>query len=147
MTPIIAILAAIITGLVGYVLGRAKTFFEAKQKAYEQIVPTFLKAVFELEVEDKKELNEAMAKVWLYGSRGVALKMSQLKAYMNKPSRGDTLRSLQEFVISMRSDIQPFPYSIFKGIEPEEVTQLYTQIVQIETAEQPPQKGGEPFNP
>ena len=121
------ILTAIVTGLVGYVLGRSKTFYEAKQQAYEQVAPVLLKAVYELEVADKRQLNEAQAKIWLYGNRSVALKMDRVMAIIMVPSRGDRTKASQELMVEMRNDIQAVIPSR-KKIAPEEVKHLYTHV-------------------
>jgi len=121
------ILTAIVTGLVGYVLGRSKTFYEAKQQAYEQVTPVLLKAVYELEVADKRQLNEAQAKIWLYGNRSVALKMDRVMAIIMVPSRGDRTKASQELMVEMRNDIQAVIPSR-KKIAPEEVKHLYTHV-------------------
>lgn len=128
MIPTIAI--ALVTAFAGYVVGRIKAFLEGKQRAYDEILPIILRAAYDRTVEDEKALNKAVAKLWLYGNREVAIKIDEALSKMVKPSRGDITKVLQEAIVAMRNDIQAFSY--FQRVKAEEVKHLYTRIVTSE---------------
>jgi hypothetical protein len=122
----ITILLSAVTAFVGYVFGRAKTFIEGKQRAYEEILPIVLKAAYNPAIKDEEGVNKALSKLWLYGSRKVAKKMDYAVSIMVKPSRGDKTKALQEAVVEMRNDIQAFFF--WQRVEPEEVKHLYARM-------------------
>ena len=125
------------TALVSYAFGRAKTFLEAKQRAYDEILPIILKTAYTGASEDQEELNKAVAKLWLYGNKKVAMKMDRVLSIMVDPKRGDRTRALQEAIVEMRNDIQFF--FIWQRLEPEEVKHIYMRIVSTQE-----QKGAKP---
>lgn len=123
----------ILSGIIGYVVGTLKSFREAKQKAYGDIIPPILKMTYNPQgVEDEKEYSSALSKLWLYGSKKVTEKMEKALGIMHNPSTGDVTKSLQETVVEMRKDIQIFSW---QKINPEDVGHLYTKI-----AGSPPRK-------
>jgi len=115
------------TALVSYAFGRAKTFLEAKQRAYDEILPIILMVAYTEATGDQEELNKAVAKLWLYGNKKVAKKADRVLSIMVKPERGDRTRALQEVIVEMRNDIQFF--FVWQRLKPEEVNHLYMQIV------------------
>lgn len=130
MDPIIpGAIVAVVTALAGYYAGRFKTFREGKQKAYEEIIPIVLKVAYHREAEDEREFNKALARLWLYGSRSVALKMDYAISIMIKGSRGNITTALQEAVVEMRKDIQ-LPY--VRRVKTQEVKHIYSRIASID---------------
>ena len=116
----------ILSGIIGYVVGTVKSFREAKQKAYGDIIPPILKMTYNpQDVADEKEYSSALSKLWLYGSKKVTKKMEKALGIMHNPSTGDVTKSLQEAVVEMRKDIQIFSW---QKINPEDVGHLYTGI-------------------
>jgi hypothetical protein len=81
------------------------------------------------EAEDEGEFNKALGKLWLYGSRSVALKMDYAISIMIKGSRGNITTALQEAVVEMRKDIQ-LPY--VRRVKPQEVKHIYSRIASID---------------
>jgi len=129
MDPIVpGAIVAVLTAFAGYYAGRLKTFREGKQKAYEEIIPVVLKVAYHPESKDEVEFNKVLSKLWLYGSRGVALKMDYAISIMINHSRGDLTAAFQEAVVEMRKDIQP-PYA--RRVEPQEVKHIYSRIASI----------------
>ena len=149
----VTIIVAVLTALAGFVFGRAKTFFEGKQRAYEEIIPIILKTAYDYESKDEEAFNKALAKIWLFGSREAAIKMDHAVSIMIKPSRGNITSALQEAVAEMRKDIQSFffSFSFRQTLSPEEVKHLYVQIANVQVDEQEKKRlqailenGGEP---
>ncbi len=117
----------------GYLAAVLRTFWEEKQKTYAEILPQFLKVAHAGQKIDESEFNQALAKLWLYGSKKVAVKMDKAHGIIIKPERGNIAKAFQEAIIEMRNDIQiwhKLPSSVFrwKRLEPEDVKHLYTQI-------------------
>ncbi|OGP73162.1 MAG: hypothetical protein A2V86_14780 [Deltaproteobacteria bacterium RBG_16_49_23] len=129
-------LVVFFTALVSYAFGRAKTFLEAKQRAYVEILPIILKVAYTGKTEDQEEFNKAVAKLWIYGNRKVAKKADRVLSILVKPTRGDLTRALQEVIVEMRKDVQ-FIF-IWQRLKPEEVNHIFMRI----TATQE-QKGGD----
>jgi len=100
-----ALFFAVLTGIIGYVVGTAKTFREEKQKAYGEILPPILKAAYNPESLDEKEFNKALCKLWLYGSKNVTRTMEHALEILHNPSKGNITRALQETIVAMRKDI------------------------------------------
>ena len=122
---IIAIGSAIASGVVGYLVGVVKTFREQKLRAYEEILPIFIRAAFEPGASDEVEFNKATIKVWLFASKKVALKVDRVPSILIKPERGDRMEALQEAIAEMRADIQFWKWPKLK---PDEVKHFYTKF-------------------
>lgn len=131
------IIPAIITGAVGYFVGAAKTFREAKQNAYAKISPSVIRMVFETAPtkKDESEFNQAPSKVWLYGNREVAIKIDRVAEILADQSRDDIVKASQEAVIAVRQDIQEFWKFGSHKIEPKEVKHHHMRIGGIEEKE------------
>ena len=122
-----ALIFAILTGCIGFILGSVKFFREEKQRAYRELLPPILKFAFHRETsQDEKEFNEALSKLWLYGNNEVAKKMDRAISIMHNHSRGDMMMAFQEAVVAMRKDIQILPW---QRLKPEEVNHLYSTMV------------------
>lgn len=132
------VLAIVVSGVLGYSLGVVKFFREEKQKAYRELLPPILRIAFRLprRPPDEKEFNEALSKLWLYGSKKVAKKMDTAVAIMHDHSRGDMIRGFQEAIIAMRNDIQILPWLPWRRLKPEEVKHFYSHIVESVVKEQ-----------
>lgn len=117
--------AIIFSGVVGYIVGAAKTFREQKLRAYEEALPIFIKAAFEQQKADEPEFNKAIHKLWLFASKKVARKVDGAVAILVKPNRGDALRALQEVIAEMRADIQFCPW---QRLNAEEIEHFYTKF-------------------
>ena len=116
---------AIFTGIVGYVIGTIKSFREAKQKAYGEILQPILKVAYDPEKGDEKEFTMALSKLWLYGSKKVTQKMEHALKIMHGDMKEDLTKALQEAVVEMRTDIQIWPWQMLNR---EDVNHLYTII-------------------
>lgn len=120
------IILAIFSGIVGYYIGLAKTFYEGKQKAYSELLPPILRMAFNGEsIQDEKDFNSALAKLWLYGSKDVTKKMDTVIGIIHDKSRGNLVSAAQIAVIAMRQDIQ---LACMQRLKPEDVNHLYTEL-------------------
>lgn len=119
------IILIIISGLIGYIIGTCKAFREAKQKAYQEMLPPILKFAFRSEQIDEGEFCEALCKLWLYGNRKVTKKMDNAVWIAHDQTRGNMIKALQEVIVEMRNDIQLFTWS---RIKPDDVKHLFTRI-------------------
>jgi len=116
----------LLAGITGYILGEIKSFREAKQKAYSELLPPILKMAYKRETtEDEKEFSKALSKLWLFGSKKVTHKMEHALKIIHKDIRGDITNALQVTVVEMRKDIQLW---FWQELKPEEVNHLYTYI-------------------
>lgn len=102
---VLILLLILFSALVGYALGAAKAFRDAKLKAYEEILPPIVKVAFEPDKSDQPDFNKALLKLWLFASRKVALKMDHALSILVKPERGDAKKALQQAIAEMRADI------------------------------------------
>jgi hypothetical protein len=116
------ILPILVSGLVGYFYGAAIAFRDQKLRAYEEILPIFIKVAFELSESDQPEFNKAVMKVWLFASKNVALKVDHALAVLIRPERGDAKEALQDVISEMRADIQ---LNRFQRIKPSQVSHFY----------------------
>ena len=126
MSYLLQIAIVLISALLGYFLGVAKSFREEKQRAYGEILPAILKVAYHPERKDEEDFGKALSKLWLYGNRKVTQKMDNAVSILHDHKRGDITKALQEAVIQMRKDVQILPW---QNIKPEEVKHLYTRIV------------------
>ena len=104
-------------------------FREAKQNAYKEILHPIIKMAYESkQVNDSKEFNKALALVWIYANKKVALKMDKVVSIINKPSRGNVTEALQEAIVEMRKDVQ-----IWSGqkLKSDKVKHLYTRVIEV----------------
>jgi len=119
------LIAAILPALIGYYFGLARSFREQKQKAYGEILPPVVKMAYDPKSADDKEFNQALMKLWLYGSRKVVKKVDAAIASLLDPSRGNATTALQQSIALMRRDIQLLPWQRLKA---EEVEHLYLRV-------------------
>jgi len=122
----IEILTIFIGALIGYIIGTFKAFREAKQKAYQEILPPILKFAFRSSQMNEGEYCEALCKLWLYASKEVANKMDHAIWIAHDPKRGDMIKALQEVIVEMRKDIQIFSW---QKIKPDDVKHLFTRMI------------------
>jgi len=121
------IIVAVVTGIVGFILGNLKFHREEKYKAYREFLSPIVRFVFERDNQDA--YNEAQQKLWVFASRKVARKMNIVASrVINPEERGDPIEALQDMIAEMRNDIQPWS---FCRIKPPEIAHIYT-IVQKE---------------
>jgi len=118
---------AIITGIVGFVLGNIKFHREEKYRAYREFLSPIVRFAFKKDNEDA--YNEAQQKLWVFASRRVAKKMDDVASRVIKPERGDVIEALQEMIAEMRNDIQPWSFSRLK---PPEIVHIYTTVKRSE---------------
>ncbi|MFH1950149.1 MAG: hypothetical protein ABIL06_00885 [Pseudomonadota bacterium] len=123
MDLLMGISIAIITGIVGFVLGNIKFHREEKYKAYREFLSPIVRFVFKRDNEDA--YNEAQQKLWVFASRRVAKKMDVVASRVIKPERGNVIEALQEMIAEMRNDIQLWSFSRLK---PPEIAHIYTTI-------------------
>jgi hypothetical protein len=125
---VLLIVSIIFSGFVGYVFGAAKTFREQKLRAYEEILPVFIRVAFEPGTPDEAEFNKATIKAWLFASKKVTRKMDRAISILVKPDRGNAMEALQETIAEMRSDIQFCRWRRWQKIKPSEVNHFYTKL-------------------
>ena len=119
------ILGILVGALIGYLVGVFKAFREAKQKAYQEMLPPILKFAFHSSEVSEGEYCEALCKLWLYGNRKVTVMMDDALLIAHDHSKGDLITALQKVIVEMRKDIQIFPWQKIKS---DEVQHLFTQI-------------------
>lgn len=131
------IIPAIITGAIGYFVGAAKTFREAKQNAYTEILPSVIRMAFGTAhtKKDEGEFNKALSRVWLYGNREVVILIDKVAGILVDRSRGDIVNASRAAVIAVRQDIQEFWKFWSHKIKPEEIKHLYMRIGGIKEEE------------
>lgn len=118
--------SVLLTGVIGYFVGTIKYYREEKHKAYGEMIPPILKLAYHPEdSKDEQEYSKALIKLWLYGSKKVALKMEEALKIMHDSSRGNVTKALQDVVAAARRDIQLWPW---QRLKPEEINHLYTRI-------------------
>ena len=120
-------LTAIFTGIIGYLVGACKAFREAKQKAYQEILPPIVKMAYRSRQADEGDFCEALSKLWLYGSKTVTKKMDDALYIIHDPTKGDISTALQEVIAEMRKDIQIVPW---QKLKPDDVGHIFTRIHQ-----------------
>jgi len=125
MNWVIVICSVLLSGFIGYLFGVCKSFREAKQKAYQEILPPIIKMAYRSQEANEGEFCEALSKLWLYGSKAVTKKMDHAVYIAHDRGRGDISKALQEAVVEMRKDIQVSP---LQKLRPEEVNHLFTRI-------------------
>jgi hypothetical protein len=119
--------SVVLTGVIGYFIGTIKFFREEKHKAYGEMIPPILKMAYHpQDAKDEQEYSKALIKVWLYGSKKVALKMEEALKIMHDPARGNVTKALQDVVAAARKDIQLWQW---QRLKPEDINHLYTRIV------------------
>ena len=118
--------SVVLTGIIGYFIGTIKFFREEKHKAYGEMIPPILKMAYHpQDSKDEQEYSRALIKLWLYGSKKVALKMEEALKIMHDPAKGNVTRALQDVVAEARKDIQLWPW---QRLNPEDINHLYTRI-------------------
>ena len=122
---LLIIISTVIGGLIGYFVGIARAFREEKQKAYGEILPTIIRVAYNANRKDEEEFGKALGKLWLYGSKKVAVKMDIAVSILHDSTRGDKTKALQEAVAEMRKDIQVMPW---QRLRPEDVKHLYSRL-------------------
>ena len=118
-----AAIIALVTGIIGFVLGNIKFHREEKYRAYREFLSPIVRFVFERDNQDA--YNEAQQKLWVFASRKVAKKMDIVAARIIKPERGNPIEGLQEMIAEMRNDIQLWSFS---RINPPEIAHIYTTL-------------------
>ena len=121
------IFLVVLSGLIGYGVGVLKAFREYKQKVYQEILVPILRMVYKNNrgVEEERDFNQSLAKLWLYANKDVARKTDRAVSILHNPSKGNLGEALQEAVAAMRRDIQIWPW---QKLDPSEVKHLYTQL-------------------
>ena len=116
MNLINTLIVAIITGIIGFILGNIKFYREEKYKAYREFLSPIVRFVFTHDNED--QYNEAMQKLWVFASKKVAKKMD-IVAYIviDPPNRGNVIEACQDLISEMRTDIQLWSCNRIKAPE------------------------------
>jgi hypothetical protein len=128
LTILIQLVSIFLTGFLGYIIGSAKSFREAKQKAYTELLPPIIKMVYQPENQnDIKEFNTALIKLWLYASSDVAKEMEEvLKIIHGHGQLKERTAKLQEVIMRMREDIQ---FCSSQELNSKDLNHIYTQLV------------------
>ena len=134
MSVLATVVIDLLTGALGFLLGCIKLFREEQQRAYRELLPPILRVAYKLSSkteQDQKDFNEALVKLWLYGSKEVAEKMDEAVSIIIKPERGDFSKSVQEAIVAMQSDIW-MNFCFWKWfrheLNPDDVKHLYTSL-------------------
>jgi len=118
----VMILIPIIAAVIGYFLGSVKFFREHQLKMYGELLPRILQFAYTpRRSEDQEEFNAAVARIWLYASKDTALKLDWALSCWVKPERGDFHAAMQNAIVAMRNDIQPWWRLRKRRIKAEEV--------------------------
>jgi len=132
---IIALIPLIIGGIIGYYLGRVKTFREEKQKVYSESIQPILAVVFRsLDISDKDrqeledEFNKSNLKLLLYSNNKVAKTLQKTTRIINDLKRGDIVCKLQETLSEMRKDIQIKHWRNIRSLKPKDFTHFYFSL-------------------
>lgn len=122
----IIVLPILFSGLVGYLIGAVKSFRDEKQKAYGELLPPIVRMAYNPSLDDEKDFNKALNKLWLYANREVAFKVDKIASILVDPTRGNKAEAIQQAIVAMRKDIHhKWPFS---KIKPDEVNHLYMRI-------------------
>jgi hypothetical protein len=117
------IIIAVVTGIVGFILGNIKFHREEKYKAYREFLSPIVRFVFAKDNQDA--YNEAQQKLWVFASKKVAKKMDIVASRVIKSERGNVIEALQELIAEMRNDIQLWSCSRIKAPE---IYHIYTTV-------------------
>jgi hypothetical protein len=123
MASYVIVIVALVTGILGFVLGSIKFHREEKYRAYREYLSPIVR--FPFEGDNKDAYNEAMQKLWIFASEKVARKMNIVASRVIDPNRGDVLEALQEMIAAMRNDIQLWSWG---RIEPPDIAHFYTIV-------------------
>jgi hypothetical protein len=118
----------LVLGGIGWVI---RSSHEKKQKVYDEMIPPILRGAYRRRQEDEKEFNEALCKLWLYGSKKVTEKMEEaLKIMHRNPIDGEKMtRAFQEAISEIRKDIHRlWPWWSCRKIKPEDINHIYTEM-------------------
>ena len=100
------IITIIFTGAISFSIGRAKALIEGKQKVYSESIEPIITRAFKPENVTDKEVNCAVSKLWLYGSKKVTKSLDRVLRIIIDPTRGDIVEATQKLLADMRRDIQ-----------------------------------------
>lgn len=125
MSFIETLLVGLITGTLGYYLGKVKEFRENKQKIYSQIAPVIVEMIFNRQADKHKEYNSAILLSWLYANKNVARQWDKIESILSDSTRGDIIKEIQNVIVEMRKDIQPF---FWQNLKADEVKHIYTKF-------------------
>jgi PII-like signaling protein len=114
---------AILTGLLGFYLGRFKEFKENKHKAYSTILPIIIEVCYNHQNINESKYNQAIILSWLYSNKKVAKILDKIASIIVEPKRGDIVKETQNLIIEMRKDIQPF---FWQRLKAKDVKHIYT---------------------
>lgn len=119
------LLTIFISGIVGFYLGKFKEFRESKQKIYSSVIPIIIKTYYDPENAVEEEYNKSVLLSWLYSNKVVAKKLDKIASIIVDRSRGtETTKEIQNLIIAMRRDIQPFPW--WQRLKANDVKHIYT---------------------
>lgn len=121
------ILLAIVVGIIGYAAGNMRAFRDAKQKAYENLVPTIIRFAYKnpLTEQDEVDFAIALAQLWLYANKKSALKMETAVSRIVDERRGNKTLALQEAICAMRNDVQYSWIRRWTKLKCEQINHLY----------------------
>jgi len=142
-------IVALFTAAIGYYLGTIKFFREHQLRVYGDILPHILRTIYRDPtdvmtskgdcLQERREMefafNRALAHVWLYCSRDVALKADEVARRLAKPGRGSLTEAAQALVAAMRADVQRrWPTYRQPKLEPNEIKHLYSRVRALHAA-------------
>jgi len=118
------VISVVLSGIVGFYLGKFKEFRESKQKIYSSIIPVIIKMYYNPQKNLEEEYNKSVILSWLYSNRSVARKLNKIASIIVDRSRSEhPTQDFQDLIIEMRKDIQPFNWQRLKA---DDVEHIYT---------------------
>lgn len=130
-TIVVGIITAATAGLVGYLVGAAKSFRQKKIEAYESIVLPLIKAHWPEPGKRKEAIeaaNKALYRMWVFCSPEAALAGDDVANLLVDPRRGKPIEAMQKFLAEARSDVQPWPWSTLFSIDYSAIKHFYLKV-------------------
>ncbi len=121
------VLIIILSSALGYIIGAVRSFRDQKQKAYTELLPAIIQMAYNPNQADEGAFSISLMKLWLYGSKRVAIQMEEAVSRLHHPERElSVTEALQDAIILMRRDIQVNP---FQRLRRQDVNHLYTRVI------------------
>jgi ABC-type cobalt transport system substrate-binding protein len=123
--------AAIGSGLLGYWIGTLTTYFEQKQRALADVVPSVFKVALGREVKptDLDQLNRSLHLLWLYArpktAKGVDKVLVCAKHPDPKSGGKDLIAAAQSAIVQMRKELRPWFLRWTSRLSSEDIKHFY----------------------
>jgi hypothetical protein len=121
-----SVVTIIISGILGFYFGKFKEFRESKQRIYSSILPDIIELCYKPENNKEEKYNSAVILSWIYSNKKVAKQLDKIASILINPERGEITKEVQNLIIEIRKDTQPFPWQRLKVSE---VKHIYTRFI------------------